>query len=438
MEGVGKIVDYDDWDGWVKVVESIYNNPVSIVKMSKASRENYKNYSEPVAYGRFRNLVDKVMIDNKSNNIMLFCPWCDQGLGIQSRNYAKIVEEAGYNVSILSFKPYKGQTTIELQIDPEEWIIDNIYYSPNDREHVTDEEIVNFVNKYNVGRCILPETCWDRVFEIAKLLRRLDVKVYAVPNIEIVRSDELFKHTYFHKILCNNRLCMTRFNDYGFKNTEYIGYSFPEKFKDKIAGDGVKFVFIGGMNSISRKQIFKILDAFILAYEQRNNISLLCTIQSFGNREMLVKDRLDEYKDHPGITVEIGPKTYQEILNLYYGNHIAIQVSKQEGLGLGFYEALSTGTPVITLDTQPHNEMILDGVNGWTVECYHEPITENKFAIVEASHFEPEKLATKIVDIVDKFEGNYLEILESLKTDYVNRLSMDVFKKNLIESIRKN
>ncbi|MBP7652742.1 glycosyltransferase, partial [Candidatus Dependentiae bacterium] len=43
---------------------------------------------------------------------------------------------------------------------------------------------------------------------------------------------------------------------------------------------------------------------------------------------------------------------FHDIINLYYDSHISIQVSKHEGLGLGFYEALATGTPVISLNTQ--------------------------------------------------------------------------------------
>jgi hypothetical protein len=33
------------------------------------------------------------------------------------------------------------------------------------------------------------------------------VRTYGVPNIEIVRRDEIYKHNYFYKILANNYLC---------------------------------------------------------------------------------------------------------------------------------------------------------------------------------------------------------------------------------------
>ena len=57
-----------------------------------------------------------------------------------------------------------------------------------------NDEIMNFVIKCNIGKCLIPETCWFRIFEIARLLNESNVKCYAIPNIEIVRKDELYKH----------------------------------------------------------------------------------------------------------------------------------------------------------------------------------------------------------------------------------------------------
>ena len=64
-------------------------------------------------------------------------PWCDQGLGLQSKNYYNILKKSGlYRVFIFALKPYNAENCFLLQRDPNEWKVDNIYYSPNTREDV--------------------------------------------------------------------------------------------------------------------------------------------------------------------------------------------------------------------------------------------------------------------------------------------------------------
>ena len=456
MGNSGYILPYDNKDLWVNTLNYLYNNDDLLTKQSEKTLQEYENYSETKAFELFKDITKKVMLKSKDMNVMIFTPWCDQGLGIQSRNYAHILNETNYNVFIFALKPYNANTCLELQKDPNEWILPNknnnynndkydndtydthssIYYSSNDREHVTDAEIINFVKKYNIGKCLLPETCWFRVFEIAKLLNRLNVKCYAIPNIEIVRKDELYKHRYFYKILCNNKLCLNIFNKYGVNNTNYIGYGINDhgQFKTKIKSDKVKFLFIGGMNAFSRKHILDICEGFSEAYKNNPNIHLTCTIQKTNLLEIDDKEKLDKYMDHPGIIFIQSHLSYTEIMNLYYSHHVSIQVSKHEGLGIGFYESLSTGTPIITLDTAPHNEIVIDNVNGWIIPCYYKTMTDNKDPIFESAYFDPKHLAKKIYDISINF-NTYDELIKKLMIDYIDRLHIIHFKNRFLESL---
>lgn len=168
--------------------------------------------------------------ESSAFNVAFFSPWCDQGLGIQCRRYINILEmsKTKFTTSVFAFRPYvsEGKPMTELhQKDPAEWVHPRVYYSPNVREKVLDQEIIEFIRKFKVGKVVFPETCWFRVFEMANLLKKLGVKVFAVPNIEIVRRDEIAKHRHFYRILCNSRFCEKVFVDNGFKNTNYIGYS---------------------------------------------------------------------------------------------------------------------------------------------------------------------------------------------------------------------
>ena len=59
-----------------------------------------EKYSEKVCEEMFINMIDNVLSISKSNNIMILTPWCDQGLGVQSRNYYRILSKNNFNVSI--------------------------------------------------------------------------------------------------------------------------------------------------------------------------------------------------------------------------------------------------------------------------------------------------------------------------------------------------
>jgi hypothetical protein len=102
-------------------------------------------------------------------------------------------------------------------------------------------------------------------------------------------------------------------------------------------------------------------------------------------------------------------------------------------LGLGFYESISTGTPVLTLDTPPHNEIILNGVNGWTIKCCYEKMIDNNDPLFDSAYFDINVLSNKIMEI-----GNQIcieEIIVKLKNDIVNRLNFDTFREKFIQSI---
>lgn len=434
------ILDVDSPKGWEDAINNIYYDENAYRIMSKKMLEKYSESSEEKAKIQFENIIRNTVKKSKNYSIGIFTPWCDQGLGIQSRNYYKILKTSGiYNIAIFALKPYNAINCEALQKNKNEWIADNIYYSPNSREDVTDLEIIEFCRNYNIGKMIIPETCWNRIFQIAKLLRELDVKSYAVPNIEIVRKDEIYKHNYFYKILANNYLCSRVFSVLDVE-AKYIGYGIEGiELKEKVFlpdadnNNIVKFLFIGGMNAFSRKHVLDVCSGFSMAYKQNNNLRLTITIQMTNSLEESSKNEITHYINHPGINIIQSHISYKEILDLYYTHHIGIQVSKHEGLGLGFYEALATGTPVLTLKTPPHNEIILDEVNGWTIDCYHKKMTDNKDPLFGSAYFHPKVIADKFVELANIIKIK--NVIDTLKIDLKTRLSLETFSTRFLNEI---
>jgi glycosyltransferase involved in cell wall biosynthesis len=96
-------------------------------------------------------------------------------------------------------------------------------------------------------------------------------------------------------------------------------------------------------------------------------------------------------------------------------------------LGIGFYESLATGTPVISLDTQPHNEIIIDNITGWLIPKYYLPMTDNTDSLIHESHFHTDDLCQKIVQLTQNNELKYFDH-QKLKDHFDFHLSDKVFE----------
>jgi glycosyltransferase involved in cell wall biosynthesis len=430
------ILDVNNIDQWESAIKSIYYDEDKYLTMSNNMRNKYRDSSEDLSKVQFKNVMEKILLKSKIMNIGIFTPWCDQGLGIQSRNYYNILKTySQYNVFIFALKPYNADSCIKLQKNPNEWIVDNVYYSPNVRETVTDKEMIDFCEKYNIGKMIMPETCWDRIFQIAKLLREIGVKAYAIPNIEIVRRDEVYKHNHFYKILANNYLCKRIFGKVDVP-CEYIGYGvkgLEYKEKQYTEEQTIRYLFIGGMNAFSRKNVLKVCEGFSKACEMIDNIELTVTIQMTNLLEETLKEQIKKYKNHPKIKIFENHFTYTDLMNMYYSHHISIQVSKHEGLGLGFYEAVATGTPVLSLKTPPHDEIILDNVNGWIINAKQIKMLDNKDPLFGSADFDPIDLSNKMIEISNN--DTVSEVISSLKTDLETRLSLETFSNRFLNEL---
>lgn len=418
----GVILPQLDVNRWADEIESLYSNTQKLLDYSNDAYKQYESFNEDIGHTQFTQLVDSTIKKSKEWNVMILCPWCDQGLGIQSRNYYDMLSTE-YNVFIFSYKPYNAFSTMELQADPSEWIGPEIYYSQNDREGVNKKELLEFVGKYDIGKCVIPEICWDNVYNISNILFDANVKIYAVPNVEIIIRSELYKYERFHKILCNNMFTYNALSKYKFKNLTYLGYSMMSQFTNKQLVDTFNILFIGGMNAFHRKQIIKVCDAA----KNIPKIHLTCLIQKCKPSELR---QLDDFRSVHNIEIINKHHTHGEINVHYKKAHFVIQVSRHEGLGLNFYEALASGTPVITIDMAPYNEIIKESINGYLINGYTEPNEENTDAIVPSLNFETNDLR-QIFEQLDP--SMYDELIKSTRNDYETRFNTSVFKNTIID-----
>jgi len=429
LKDAAVLIDSSEPEEWAKVLRSLYNNDKALQDLSLRALTRARSYSERDATTKFEKIL-KTATSTRAR-VMLYVPWADQGLGIQARNYVRFFIDIGVAPFVFSFRSYfTAQTEHKFQSSLEEWTIPNVpvYYSEHDREHVTDNEIVAFVKKHNVSHAVIPETCFSRVFEIAALLKDRGVWVYGIPNLETVRRSEVDKHRVFDLLLANNQVTLRAFHQLGFEpnNTMFLGYSVhgtaQHRASTKPSISTLRFLCVCGLNSVVRKQASKVCAAFLGALRRAcPGISLTLTIQGFQ-----VPDDLVTYSKISGFNVIQEHLSHKEIMDLYRTHHVVVHVSKHEGLGLGFFEAISTGTPVLTLDAPPYNEIVTEGCNEWLTKCHSTPMQDNDDGLITSVDFDPDDLTAKMLQVRREYRH---EMVTRTIGDYQKRFSQKEFKK---------
>lgn len=426
----------ETYQAWKARLSGLLGNAQTVEQISRVARRNYTLLSERLMPQQtFCNAVHHMLqrVRAKPQHVALLTPWCDQGLGIQNRNYAYLLRRSGYEVFVFAFLPY---TRTKHQAEPREWMLPGVtvYESRNVREEVTLGELVEFVVKYRIDAAIIAESCWDRVFSMAAELRSLGVRTYAVPNIEIVRRDEIEKHRVFHRILLNNNKCGDVMRAHGVEaeRLHYVGYSIEppiegsflhEQRQSAAAAGGdkarglpglrldlpfftsrsqrkqreIRFLILGGMNAVFRKYVDVVVTAFIEAQLQlfrepqpRDGVAmkLLATSQKSDDRLKPLVARIESNGmlaasdgafdtnlfsrgngENPYDTVKllVWHLSADTVEHLYQWCDVVIQVSKHEGLGIGFFEAQERYKPVLTINVPPHNEIVTEEY-GWILE----------------------------------------------------------------------
>jgi hypothetical protein len=365
--------------------------------------------------------IDHTQISNKKINTHYICiygPFCDQGLGIQMREYYHALKSLGYSVVIYSHVPYHA-----IQTDPEEWRDYEQYNSIQNRDNPCFEEIMELVTKYNIKTIIIPEICFDGLFKTIIYFKLCGVKVVTPINIEITRWSEIYKHKLIDTILANNYssyyILNSIFKEQNVKLLQFNNtYIKPKQISKKYSKEGlqqnpIRFCCFGGLNSFFRKNIDIIFDVFRILETRGYLFELNIYIQ--GN---ITKNKIhNTIHNTKQIHLFVKNYTYTQLLNIIQMNDIVIHFGDHEGLGLGFYEALNNNKPVITLDTYPNNEYIIHNKNGFIIPCEFEPLKDNNEGIVQKAGVDKNIVLDNMLSILDP--DNITNLINTLNHNHI-------------------
>src|SRR6185295_18886954 len=108
----------------------------------------------------------------------------------------------------------------------------------------------------------------------------------AAPVVETVLGSEVLLHNRLTRTLFNTRQCESVLRERGVTNGRYIGHAFGQALPaNQIAAKRqalrarahIRFLHVGGHNPTTRKNTPLVLEAFIAAARQRQDIALTLT-----------------------------------------------------------------------------------------------------------------------------------------------------------------
>ena len=437
LDNYAIFIDADNHSDWKDEIEKLYYNFTLIDSFQ------YKKKSNLILKNIEKKIFEKINTIKESKyklidkNIGLIIPWADQGLGIQGREYYITLNELGYNPFVLSFRPYHSSyDNIYLQSYKEEWNYKNIIYSQNNRDNLNFEEVFNFIYKNNIKQVIIIEASFNNIFKIIFFLKLINIKVYLVINIECLRLVELNYHNIFDKILTNNVETNTIISTLFKNKCKYVGFHLNHPYFQifnkniKINLNKIKFCCIGGLNSITRKNIDVIIRSFYNIFTDNIYLDWELNVYIQG---VEIPNIINEYSCN-NIKYYINNHSYKSIIENYHQNDIFIHMGSHEGLGLGFYESLYCGTPILTINWTPNNEIIKDNINGWLVNSTFSDIYDNDNSLINKAIISDFLLKEKIIEILTNNKNTLKIINNTIKEkDDLYLKNKNSFYKNLTE-----
>lgn len=434
-------IDNQNTELWNDIIEKTYFDK-DIMNIFSLKDNNYlsKEYIEKKILDKINNIhISKYNFCEK--NIGLIIPWADQGLGIQGREYYITLKKLGYIPCILSFRPYHATyENIYLQTDKNEWNYENIMYNDNYRETLTYEDILTFIHKYNLKKIIIIEATYQNIFNISFFLKILKIEIFLVINLECVRLEELRYHKIYDKIITNNnasqKIMSKIFNDQ--KNIFNLGFHLNHPYFKKIIKEKrsninkLKFFCLGGLNSITRKNIDIIIITFFNIFKENIYLDWELHVYIQG---VEIPDIVKLYSSN-NIIYHLNSLSYKSIVSIYTENDIFIHMGSHEGLGLGFYESLYCGTPIITMNWIPNNEIIKDKINGWIIDCNFGEIHDNNNSLLNKGIINEKNLKEKIIEILNSCDETLKimnNVIDNINNDNLYNTNKNKFEEKFIK-----
>lgn len=281
-------------------------------------------------------------------NIGIVTTWFDRGAAFVSKQI-KDVLEAEHNVFVYARggeRSGKGNPN---------WDVEGVHWGPQlfwvGSGKIDKKDFIDWIHNNNIEVLIFNEQRWWQPIIWAK---ELGLKVGTYVDYYTAECVHNFKSYDF--LICNTERHYSVFKShpgaYFVKWGTDVQLFSPQSSDNESDSDSIVFFHSAGMDPY-RKGTDLLISAF-------NKIKHKYSMQLIIHSQVA----LDVGEDGDGIKVI--NKTIKPP-GLFHLGDVYVYPSRLDGLGLTVCEALACGLPVITTNSQPMSEFIVDGVNGYLV-----------------------------------------------------------------------
>jgi glycosyltransferase involved in cell wall biosynthesis len=265
---------------------------------------------------------------------------------------------------------------------------------------VDPEHFFKWINTNNIKLVIFNE---QNDFRILYECKKRSLLIIAY--IDYYKKGDIEKFKVYDGLICNTKRHYSVFKD--FPNAVYIPWGTDVTlFKQSSIKDKYKKVIFfhnaGFLGKNKRKGTVELLKAFrrIKNKDKRLIIHSQVSLAGLGARYFFYSIF------SPRIKI-----IRKNIYGLFHLGDVYVYPTKHEGIGLTICEALASGTPVITTNSPPMNEFIIDGYNGKLIKVL-------KYVPRSDNHYWDEAVIS-IPDLQNKMEY-FLNHREEINTYKIN------------------
>jgi 1,2-diacylglycerol 3-alpha-glucosyltransferase len=287
--------------------------------------------------------------------------WRNQGQATLSRHLRDALHSLGHETFVLA-RPTREQHLLPGAIDHSDvWAQEGV--EDASRYEIPSEEYLGFAKRHGIEVCF-----FNQNYQFAQLrkLREAGVRNIGYFVWESFDASHVAPARESYDVVYSlNRATRERYARLGVDSPLLFWGIHPEllEVERALRNDGTRRLFFPGGLLGPRKPIRAVVEAFRRCDDPRLRLVLKAQLDS---------PHAEPFADggDPRIERVVDDVPQSDYYRLFASCHACVGVSRWEGTGLHFFEAIAFGMPLLVNDVPPMNEIVTHGVNGLLVASH--------------------------------------------------------------------
>jgi 1,2-diacylglycerol 3-alpha-glucosyltransferase len=208
-----------------------------------------------------------------------------------------------------------------------------------------------FFNEYNQ---------WENDGQnLIKIANDMNVKTYGILVWEKFDDRNLDEYNEYNRLLPSTKTFYRLMRQHKLRKKTLIPYSLDLNEYPLNIEKRKKFTFIhiGGFLGVHQR---KNTNAVLTAFKEVN--------KKYPNTELIITNQTQtKFPDYPNVIYPLQDLNRKDLISLLASCHVSVLPSKWETIGIPILESMACNIPVITTNSPPMNELVVDTRNGLCV-----------------------------------------------------------------------